>query len=278
MIAYFNGRFLPNADIRLSPEDRGFLFGDGVYEVIRSYGGKLFQTEAHIKRLRRSLRSIQLPEAIAAEMGDIAAQLLAQNGLTTGDATVYIEVTRGAAPRKHAFPGSDVAPTVYVTAAPFQPVETKFRHGVPVILVPDIRWARCDIKTVSLLPNVMANQRAHAAGAEEAIFVRDGAVTEGSHTNFAAVFGGELVTAPLTNYILDGITRQVVLKLCRALAIPVREFPILAKDLPDAEELMLLGTTTEVMPVVRVDDWVVGGGAPGPITVKLIQALRATTA
>ncbi len=277
MIAYFNGRFLPKEEITLSPDDRAFLFGDGVYEVVRAYGGKLFQLPAHLERLRRSLREVQLSEAIATEMGQVAPQLLAQNGLTNGDATVYIEVTRGAAPRKHAFPGADTAPTVYAAASPFTPVAEKYIKGVKIILVPDIRWARCDIKAVSLLPNVLANQQAHASGAEEAVFVRDGAITEGTHTNFAAVFGGQLVTAPLTHYILDGITRQVVLGLCRNLGIPVREYPILAEDFPETEEMMILGTTTEVMPVVQVNDAPVGRGAPGPVTLKLYQALRDLT-
>jgi D-alanine transaminase len=143
-----------------------------------------------------------------------------------------------------------------------------------VILVPDNRWARCDIKSVALLPNVLANQQASEQGADEAVFVRDGAITEGSHSNFCAIVDGELVTYPRSNYILGGVTRQIVLQICGELNIPVREFPLLQRDLRQVDELFLSGTTTEVLPVVQVDDWTVGNGKPGPITRKLQKAFR----
>ncbi len=269
MLAYFNGQFLPKEDIKISPDDRGFLFADGVYEVVRSYHGQLFQLEGHIARLRRSLHEMQIEGVDVEELGAFAQQLLQKNNLLTEDGTVYMQVTRGAAPRKHAFPSKGTLPTVYVAASAFKAPTEKLATGIKTIIVPDIRWARCDIKSVALAPNVLANEQAHAQGAEEAIFVRDGVVTEGSHSNFAAVFNGEIVTHPKTNYILAGITREIVLELCETSGIPFREFPIFAKDLGHAEEAILFGTTTEVMPVVQIDDSMVGNRRPGPLTRKL---------
>ncbi len=172
------------------------------------------------------------------------------------------------------FPKADVCPTVYATARAFAPPDALLTRGAGVILVPDTRWARCDIKSVNLLPNVLASQQAQEAGAYDAVFVREGIVLEGAHTSFAAVFDGALVTHPLTPHILPGITRAVVLELCRELDIPSREAAIAADALHDADELMLLGTTTEVMPVIQVDDWSVCDGHPGPVTRRLQQALR----
>jgi D-alanine transaminase len=178
------------------------------------------------------------------------------------------------APRKHAFPEKPTPPTVYLAAYPLKPAPQKWENGVKIILVPDTRWERCDIKSVALLPNVLASQQARASGAEEAVFVRDGQVLEGSHTNFCAVFGAQLVTHPLTNHILAGITRGIVLELCRDLGIPFREEPISESRLREADELMIVGTTTEIMPVVQVDGWQVGEGKPGPITTELQQGFR----
>lgn len=274
MISYFNNRFLPKDEIKISPDDRGFLFGDGVYEVIRSYSGKLFHIDAHLRRLERSLSELRIIGVDVANLRDIAEKLLERNDLRAGDATVYIQITRGVAPRKHSFPDGETAHTIYLSASPLQPARQEMENGVKVILLPDIRWARCDIKSIALLPNVLANQQAKEKGAGEAVFVRDGAVTEGSHSNFCAVFDGELVTFPKSNYILSGITREVVLNLCRELNIPIREFPVFERDLPRADEIMLLGTTTEITPVVQVDDWRVGDGKPGPVTRKLQKAFR----
>lgn len=274
MLAYFNGQFMPPEDIRISPDDRGFLFADGVYEVVRSYHGKLFQLEGHLARLRRSLQAIQIHGVDVEGLGGVAEQLLERNGLQAADGTVYFQITRGVAPRKHAFPAKGTRPTVYLSAAALPVPEDKLARGVHAILVPDIRWARCDVKSVALLPNVLANEQARAQGAEEALFVRDGVVTEGSHSNFAAVFDGELVTHPKTNYILAGITREIVLELCETSGIPVRESPIFEQDLERAEEAMVLGTTTEVMPIVAIGSRRVGNGTPGPLTRKLQDAFR----
>ena len=275
MISYFNNRFLPKEEISISPDDRGFLFADGVYEVIRVYDGHLFKIDEHLRRLERSLHEIKIAGVDVESFHDIARDLLKRNDLLARDATIYIQVTRGVAPRKHAFPENHAAPTVYLSASPFN--APKQESGIKVILVPDNRWARCDIKSVALLPNVMASQQAKENGADEAIFIRDGALTEGSHSNFAAVYDGELVTYPKCNYILGGITREVTLGLCRELGIPVRESPVFQNELKNADELILLSTTSEATPIIQVDDWRVGDGKPGPVALKLQKAFREIT-
>jgi D-alanine transaminase len=272
MIVYFNDQFIPKEEVKISPDDRGFLFADGAYEVIRTYKGKFFKAEAHLQRMERSLRELHIEGPAKETLRDIIEQLIQDNKLENGEALVYIQVTRGVALRKHAFPGNNTPPTVYAAATPFQPPPKKMEQTAKIILVPDIRWARCDIKSTALLPNVLANQQAKESGVAEAVFVRDGAITEGTHTNFFAVFDGQLATYPKNNYILAGITRQVALDLCRELNIPVKEFPIFERDLKKANELFITSTTSEVMPVVQVDDWQVGDGQPGPITTKLQRA------
>jgi D-alanine transaminase len=274
MLVYFNGDFISKEDVRISPDDRGFLLADGVYEVLRTYGSKVFRADAHARRLARSLRELQMSGPSEEDVIHITSELLRRNHLGRGDAKIYIQVTRGSAPRRHSFPDGVIPPTVYAEASPYQPGREKWDSGVRIILVPDIRWARCDIKSVALLPNVLASQRASESGAAEAVFVREGTVTEGAHTNFCAVFNGELVTHPLSNFILGGVTRGVVLDLCRSLGVPFRESPIPEGELRQASELMVLGTTTEIMPVVQVDDWQVGDGRPGPVTRRLQRAFQ----
>ena len=277
MIAYLNGQFLPKETVRISPDDRGFLFADGAYEVIRAYDGRLFQTEQHLARFARSLRELGIGGVDVAALGGVAERLVHDNGLTNGDATVYIQVTRGAGPRSRPFPDPPIPPTVYGMASAFDPPVKEQRAGVEIILMPDIRWARCDIKSIALLPTVLAGQRVHELGVEEAVFVRDGAITEGIHTNFAAVFDGTLVTPPRSQYILAGVTRQTVLDLCRDLGIPFDEFPILEPWLGRAQECLLMSTMVEVMPVVKIEGRPVGDGAPGPITRQLQRAFRELT-
>jgi len=274
MLVYFNGKIRHKDEVSISPDDRGFLFGDGVYEVILSYKGRMFKAGAHFDRLRRSLGELRIREPDMTVLRNVSEKLIHENSLDSGQATVYIQITRGAAPRKHAFPAADVPPAVYASAGAFDPPEKELAEGVKVIFVPDMRWLRCDIKTTSLVPNVLACQQAKEQGAQDAVFVRDGAVTEGSHTSFCAVFDGTLVTYPESHYILPGITRQVVLDLCRDMNIPVRLCPVLTDKLAHAEECMLLGTTTEVMPVIRIGEQMVGKGKPGPVTRRLQQSLR----
>lgn len=275
MLVYLNGQYLPLEEARVPVEDRGFLFADGLYEVIRVYNGRIFALEPHLRRLADGLRALRIGFTGLDQLGPIAERLLDQNGLRSGDATLYIQVTRGAAPRAHAFPSPDVPPTVYVAARPFTPYPAAYyENGVKAITVPDTRWTRCDIKTVSLVANVLANQQAKEAGAFEALFVRDGVVIEGSHSNLFAVYGDTLVTYPASNYILAGITRSIVLDIAAELGIPVRQGPILADQLFAAGELFLSGTTTEVMPVVQVDGRPIADGRPGPVTQRIQRAFR----
>lgn len=275
MIVFFNGRFLPKDEVRVSPDDRGFLLADGAYEVVRVYGGRPFLMPEHLRRLRYSLDELRIALPDIEALHGIARELIRRNGLARGEATIYIQVTRGVAPRTHAFPAGPTPATLYVTASAFSPRREKWEEGVSVILVPDIRWGRCDIKSLALLPNVLASQAAKERGAEEAVLVRDGLLTEGAHTNVCAVFEGELRTHPATHRILAGITRGLVLALCAELGIPYREKAIAADALDEAEEMMILGTTTEIMPVIEVDGRPVGDGRPGPVTRRLQGAFRA---
>ncbi len=272
MIVYLNGKYIPQKRAMVSANDRGFVFSDGVYEVIRSYNGTLFQADAHLKRLERSLSGIRLQYKGEAQLQHIADHLIRENDLASRDAIVYFQITRGAAPRLHWFPPEETPLTMYVCATEFHPNKDALKNGTKVILVPDIRWSRCDIKSIALLPNVLANQQAIEEGATEAIFLRDGVVTEGTHTNFCGIFNGQFLTAPKSNYILAGITRQIVIGLCRILKVPVLEYPIFESQIQKADELMIVGTTSEITPVVRVDDIQIGNGKPGPITKKLQKA------
>lgn len=279
MIVYFNGMFMAKEEVRLSPDDRGFLFADSLYEVIRSYQGRLFMAEDHIARLNYGARQLQLQLADYTDLLDVAHELIGRNNLGSADATVYIQVTRGAAKRGHAFPVPNPEPTIYVAAAAFDDTRPQ-RHrqeGIHAITVPDQRWARCDMKTTALTANVLANQQAVANGAEEAVFVRDGVLLEGTHANFMAVFDDVLVTAPLSNYILGGITRKAVLEICRRHDIDVGLRPIFAKDVAEAQEMMIVGTTTEVMSIGWLDGRQVGDGRPGPMAIRLQELFRRLT-
>ena len=278
MTVYLNGVYLDRAQATVSVDDRGFLFGDGVYEVTRAHHGQLFEGERHLRRLARGLEGIglALPAGLAAALLEISGRLLRENGLEEGDATVYLQITRGTAPRTHHFPPPGTAPTVFLSASRLKVPEDVRARGAHVITTPDLRWARCDLKTVNLLPNVLAKQQAVAAGAFEAVFMRDGVIIEGASSNTFAVIGGVLRTHPATHRILAGITREVVLELAADLGIPVAEQPVTAAELAGgASEVMVMATTADVMPVVRVDGRVVGDGRPGPIARALHKALLA---
>jgi D-alanine transaminase len=275
VLVYLNGEYLPHDEARVSVDDRGFLFADGVYEVIRIYGGHLYLMDAHMDRMSRGLEALRIGYRDTDRVVEAAERLVAENGVD-GDGTVYVQISRGAAPRKHAFPGRDTRPTVYVAAQPYEGhPESYWVDGVEAITVPDNRWARCDIKSIALLPNVMANQAAHAAGAFEALFVKDGVVIEGSHSNLWGVYRDRLITYPSSNYILPGITRARVFELADELGIEAVEGTIYQEDLFEMDELFLSGTTTEIMPVVRVDGRDIVDGEPGPISARLQDAFRA---
>jgi D-alanine transaminase len=203
---------------------------------------------------------------------------LRDNGLTSGQATVYLQITRGAAPRSHHFPPADTPATVYLVASGFTPNNDQRSRGVACVTYPDYRWSRCDLKTVNLLPAVMAKQNAVDHGAFESIFVREAAITEGSHTNVFGVIDGEVRTFPNSNYVLPGVTRDIVVEIAHELGYAVSETPFFVHEVPRLEELFLTGTTSDVMPVVQLDDKPVGKGVPGPITMGLYQALAARLA
>jgi D-alanine transaminase len=280
-IVYISGSFLPRAEARVSVEDRGFVFGDGVYEVLRVINGRLFATRFHNQRLERSLEGIRIAlqgNDSPARFVEIGKQLLKENNLLQGEATLYMQVTRGTATRAHYFPPADIAPTVYISVARFTPTRDLAQSGASVITHPDLRWGRCDLKTLNLLPNVLATQTAKERGAFEAMLIRDGVVTEGARTNFFGVVDGTLRTHPLDNHILPGITRSVLRDLARDLNIELDETPIRESEIPNLTELFLTGTTTDVTPVVKLDDKPVGKGRPGELTRKLQRVLEESLA
>ena len=203
MLVYLNGEYVDSSRALVSVDDRGFLFGDGVYEVTRALRGRQFEAGRHVQRLRRGLAGLDLrwPFAHDDEPVEIGERLLRENGLADRDATVYLQVTRGAAPRTHHFPPADTAPTVYLATRPFSAPQELRARGADAITHPDLRWARCDLKTVNLLPNVLAKQAAASVGAFEAVFVRDGMVTEGANTNVWVVADGVARTHPTTHAI-----------------------------------------------------------------------------
>lgn len=271
MKAYLNGEFISEDKVSISPYDRGFQFADGAYEVIRAYSGKLFKLDSHIDRLARSLKELRIKVPSLNEIRDAAHQLINDNKLTDAQALVYIQVTRGVfSPRRHEFPPASVQPTVYISASLFTPHIEEVKNGVKVILERDIRWSRCDIKSIALLPNVLGRQAAIENNAFETIWVRDGFVMEGTHTNFCGIKNGKLITPPLSNFILSGITREVIVdQLADRLGIPVQEEPIAEQDIETFDECMIVGTTVEITPVIQIDDWKVGNGLPGSFTRKI---------
>jgi D-alanine transaminase len=280
-IVYVNGGFLPRREARVSVEDRGFVFGDGVYEVLRVVNGRLFATRFHNDRLARSLDGVRITLKSGdspATLVEIGKQLLRENDLTRGQATLYIQVTRGATTRTHTFPPPDTSPTIYISAARFTPYTDLGENGASAITHPDLRWGRCDIKSLNLLPNVLAAQTAKERGAFEAMLIRDGVVTEGTRTNFFGVVNGSLRTHPLDAHILPGITRSVLRNLARDLSIEISETPISVAEIPALTELFLTGTTTDVMPVVKLDDKPVGKGRPGELTRRLQRVLAESLA
>lgn len=260
-IAYFDGEFGPLEDIRISPLDRGFMFGDGVYEVIPVYAGRMFRADAHLERLERSLAAIRIEDAMGRNRWSaLLEELVERNG--GGHQAVYLQVTRGAAPRDHAFPGS-VAPTVFAMTRLID-VDSD-RPPLRAITRPDIRWTRCDIKSVALLPNVLMRQEAQDAGASEAIMIRDGLLTEGTSSNVFVVLGDSVYTPPKSTHILGGVTRDLLLELAAAAGVDCREEPVTEAQLRIAREIWVTSSTREVVAVTRLDGEPVGEGVPGPL-------------
>ncbi|MBW7933792.1 MAG: D-amino acid aminotransferase [Gemmatimonadaceae bacterium] len=277
MIMYLNGEYVPREQALIPVEDRGFLFGDGIYEGVRAVGDRMFEWAAHAERMENGLKGLRInfTRAQIDALEGVCEELVRRNGLTEGEAFLYLEVSRGAAPRTHHFPPATVAPTVFVSASKLV-VPRKMRdEGCSAVTYPDMRWKRRDWKTVNLLGNVLARQAASEAGAYEAILHEDGVVTEGAATNVFVVLDGALRTHPLSQRILPGITRKVLMELMADLRIPVVEEPVPFAKLAAAEEVFVCGSTTDVTPVVRIDGVAVGTGKPGPLTVKIREAFEA---
>ena len=264
----FNGEMKNRSDIRVDVEDRGYQFGDGVYEVIRVYNGKLFAGDMHLERLMDSAREIELKMPFTVEeLKDQAIRLIEENGLDCG--TIYMQVTRGASPRDHAFPdGVDPVFIAYTKEAAY-PGEMK--PGVKAVTTEDLRWLRCNIKSLNLLGNILAKQQAVKAGCAEAIQHRGDTVTEGSSSNVAIVTGGVLKTHPATNLILNGITRRIMLQLCKENGISFSEEPFTVAEMKSADEVLYSSTSVEITPIINIDGQPVGNGVPGPVTQKLEQ-------
>jgi D-alanine transaminase len=272
-IANLNGEQMPLSEVRVSALDRGFLFGDAIYEVLRVYNGKPWLADEHFARLTRSLNAIRIHGIDVARLRKRMQETIAAGPFK--EATVYIQITRGAAPRSHGFPANAV-PLEFLFVQEFgDPYGQVRKVGAAVITVPDIRWGRCDIKSTNLLANVLAAQTAKEAGCIEALLCSDdGIVSEGTHTSFFGVLDGKVLTAPNSNHILPGITRGLVLRLAQRAKIELHEHELRRSDLDRVSELFLTGTTSEVLPVVRVDNQPIADGKPGPITRRLQEAYR----
>lgn len=265
-IASVNGVFSSVEEARVSIDDRGLQFGDGVYEVVRSYNGRLWALERHLRRLERSLRALWIEGVSVEEVGKAVRRAYERSHLP--NALVYFQVTRGVSPRDYAWP-DDIRPTVLITVRHL-PWPTYRTDGVAVVTYPEIRWRRVDIKSLNLLGNLMAKKAARDAGAYEALFVeRDGVLTEGASTNLFVVSGGRLITREKGPHILPGITRELLIECAHRLALPVEERPLTLDELHSANEVLLTGTSFGVYSVVKVDGVPVGEGKPGPIGKEL---------
>jgi len=271
-IAYFNGEFMPYSEVNIDLEDRGYLFADGIYEVINSYNGKAFKMEEHFERLKNSAKAVNFNDINYDKLIKDAYKLIEKNGLK--DAKLYLQVTRGTAERSHAYPDNLTVNILMLVKKLKRYSKKYYEEGVKAITVPDERWSKCYIKSLMLLPNCMAKTKAHRAGALEAIQVRDGFVTEGTSTNLFIVKNNEVVTPPATNYILNGITRQVALEIGNKLELRMTEKSIPLANLYNADEVFLSGTTTEIMPVVKVDGKIINDGKPGEISLKVLKEFR----
>jgi len=276
-ISYVNGRYLPHRQASVHVEDRGLQFADGVYEVIVIWKGRLVDEERHFERLERSLAELRIKKPLShAALKAILHETIRRNRVRNG--MVYAQITRGVAPRDHAFPKDVAASLIVTTSSSLSGLdEKKVRKGVSVVTLPDNRWKRCDIKTISLLPNVLAKQRAREARAYESWFVDGrGYVTEGTSTNAWIISKkGRLVTRSLGHEILGGITRAALLNLARQAGIEAEERPFTLREARSAREALITSTTSFVLPVVRIDDTVIGNGRPGPVARTLRRSYLA---
>jgi len=271
--AYLNGQFLPLADARIPVLDRGFIFGDGVYEVIPVYSRRPFRLPEHLRRLQHSLDAIRLGNPMAdAEWTRLIHELVARH--SGEDQSVYLQVTRGVAKRDHAFP-KEGKPTVFMMSSPLStPPREQIEQGVPCITATDFRWLKCDVKSVSLLGNCLLRQLAADAGAAEVVLFRDGFLTEASASNVFVVRGGKLLAPPKNHLILPGITYDVVLELAAAKGIPIELRAIAEQEVRSADELWVTSSSKEVLAITTLDGKPVGNGRPGPLFRTVHQAFQ----
>ncbi len=271
-IAYLNGQFLPLAETKVSAMDRGFLFGDGVYEVIPVYAGQPFRLQQHLQRLKNSLSAIQLNIGYdLAKLETVIFELIKRNG-EEPEASVYLQCTRGASPvREHIFP-KHIEPTVFAYCTPQQSKSmTELSLGIKAITATDIRWQRCDIKAITLLPNVLWRQKAVENHVQETIFINNGFAIEGTSTNLFVITSNQITTPPLSHHILGGITRDLVLELAKQHLLKIQEASISEQQLRCADEIWLTSSSREIAPVIELDGKPVGTGKAGPLWFKMIQ-------
>jgi D-alanine transaminase len=275
MLACLNGELMPVEQARVSVWDRGFLFGDSVYEVFRMYEGRCWLEAEHLARLRRSLKELEFPPYDIDGMVERMHSTIAASGI--GEGTLYIQITRGIAPREHAFPDPPVAPTELIVVRVYDdgPTTRLRQTGVRAISHPDLRWKRCDIKTTNLLGNVLANEKARRAGCYEAVLIdSEGAITEATHTSLLWVRKGRLEGTPEGPEILPGMTRQLTLRLLDHIGISFHPTRVALVELLAADEIILVGTTSEVVSLVELDGHKIGTGRPGPVSMGLWEAYR----
>lgn len=265
---FLNGKYLPLAEAKVSVLDRGFIFADGVYEVIPAYGGRLFRLAAHLQRLQDSLDAIRLNNPYRPdEWQSILNRLVAFNAHQ--DQSVYLQLTRGVAPRDHGFP-LDITPTVFAMASPLKPVDAQLLEtGIEAVSLPDSRWQHCNIKGIALLANILLRQQAMDENAMEAILVRAGLVTEGAASNVFIVERGVIKTPSKGPHLLAGITRDLIVELAHANHMPCEETDIDAQQLAGADEVWLSSSSREILPVTRLNHRPIGDGRPGPVWQKM---------
>ena len=276
VLACLNGEIMPVEEAKVPVWDRGFLFGDSVYEVFRMYQGRCWLEVEHLARLKRSLGELDFAPHDLSRMMERAHETIRASGIQEG--TLYVQITRGVAPRSHPFPHPPVPPTEVIIVRPYDdgPTAKLRERGVPMISHPDLRWKRCDIKSTNLLANVLAIETARRAGAYEAVLIdAQGFVTEATHTSLLWVREGRLEGTPEGHEILPGMTRQLVLRLIGSLDISFKGAHVNLNELKAADELILVATTTEVVPVIELDGAPIGTGTPGPIALRLHRAYEA---
>ena len=269
-LVYLNGEYLPLNEAKVSVLDRGFIFGDGVYEVIPSYGSKALRFKHHMQRLQNSLDAVRIENPLSnSQWQEIIDKLISDTD--SQDQYIYLHITRGVASRDHRFP-EKTKPTVFVMSNVLHPVDSELlKTGVAAVTLDDIRWQYCNIKAIALLPNILLRQQAVDKGAVEAILIRNGNMTEGAASNVFIVKNGLIRTPPKDNKLLPGITRDLIVELAKSHNLPIEETAISEKEFLQADEIWLTSSTKEILPVTKINEQQVGNGKPGPIWTDMFQ-------